>query len=100
MSQKAPSDMGKLELWEYGRKKLGYGDWTEDHPDPYPKWAGMMCHRLFLTMRKRRVTNVEFVLCVDYCARHHIHIENAVWVFKYINEAKAEFVAGKGIKAA
>jgi len=83
-------ELGKLELWELGRRRLGYGDWTEDNPEPYPKWAGMQAHRLFLSMRKRKATQEDFLLCVDYCARHHIRIENAIWVFSHYKEARQE----------
>lgn len=84
------SELGKLELWELGRRRLGYGDWTEDNTEPYPKWAGMQAHRLFLSMRKRRASQQDFLDCVDYCARHHIRIENAIWVFSHYSEMKRE----------
>jgi len=93
-AKKVTTDVGslsKLQLWEYGRRKLGYGDWTSDHPDPYPKWAGLEAHKLFLVMRKRNISQAEFMLCVDYCHRHHLRIENAIWVFKYYTDAKHEF---------
>jgi hypothetical protein len=82
--------LSKLELWEYGRRKLGYGNWTIEHPDPYLKWAGLEAHKLFLTMRKRRVSQREFILCVDYCWRHKMRIENAVWVLKHYDDARHE----------
>lgn len=90
VSTKEPSELTKLELWEFGRKLLGYGDWTPEHPEPYQKWSGMESHKLFLVMRKRKISNDEFVLCVRYCQRHHKRIENAVWVFRFISEAKQE----------
>lgn len=83
-------DMGKLDLWEYGRRKLGLGDWDECSETPYWKWAGLEAHKLFLVMRKRRISNGEFIAAVDYCARHHLHIANAVWVFKHLAAAKDE----------
>lgn len=83
-------ELSKLELWEAGQRVLGYGDWTEDNPEPYKKWAGLEAHKLFMVMRKRRVTQADFLLCVDYCHRHHIRIENATWVFKHYADAKAE----------
>lgn len=85
-----PGELGKLALWEAGRRKLGYGDWTPEHPDPYQKWSGLESHKLYLVMRKRHITADEFMLCVDYCHRHHKRIENAVWVFRFIPEAKVE----------
>lgn len=84
------TELSKLALWEAGQRVLGYGDWTEDHPEPYKKWAGLEAHKLFMVMRKRRATQADFLLCVDYCHRHHIRIENATWVFKHYNDAKAE----------
>jgi hypothetical protein len=87
---KLPDELGKLELWELGRRKLGYGDWDPENPVPYRKWSGLESHKLFLVMRKRKITNSEFLLCVDYCQRHHKRIENAIWVFKFIGEAKGE----------
>lgn len=87
---KDPGELSKYELWLLGCKLLGYGDWTPDNPEPFQKWAGMESHKLYLVMRKRRITNEEFLLCVRYCQRHHKRIENAVWVFRFINEAKQE----------
>lgn len=87
----APAQLGKLELWETGRRLLGYGDWApSDDGEPYLKWAGMQSHRLFLSMRKRQASQADFLLCVDYCHRNHIRIENAIWVFKYYNDACKE----------
>lgn len=83
-------ELSKLELWEAGQRVLGYGDWTEAHPEPYKKWAGLEAHKLFLLMRRRGATQADFLLCVDYCHRHHIRIENATWVFKHYKDAKAE----------
>lgn len=90
VSTKPAAELTKLELWERGRALVGYGDWTPDHPKPYQMWAGMESHKLFLVMRKRKISNEEFLLCCDYCRRHHKRIENAVWVFRFIAEAKAE----------
>ena len=88
-------ELGKLALWEAGRARLGYGDWApgdRDDPDaePFQKYAGMQAHRLFMVMRKRNISQETFLLCVDYCARHHIRIENAIWVFKYDADARKE----------
>lgn len=82
--------LSKLELWEYGRRRLGYGDWTNEHPDPYLKWAGLEAHKLFLTMRKRRASQADFLMCVDYCYRHKMRIENAVWVLRHYDDARHE----------
>lgn len=90
VSSKSPDELGKLELWELGRRKLGYGDWHPEHPEPYQKWSGMESHKLFMVMRKRNVKPADFVLAVDYAQRHHHRIENAIWVLRLVGEAKAE----------
>lgn len=89
-SVRSPELMGKLQLWEAGRRLLGYGDWDPDHDEPYQKWSAMQSYRLNLVMKKRNISNTEFLLCADYCRRHHKRIENAVWVFGFIKEAKQE----------
>lgn len=82
---------GKTALYEYGRRRLGYGEWDELlSEEPYWKWVGMAAHRLALTMKKRRVTPTDWRLAVDFCARHRIPIGNPVWALKYIPEAKTE----------
>lgn len=86
----ADGPLSKLQLWEYGRRRLGYGEWTPEHRDPWLKYAGLEGHKLYLSMNKRRATQAEFMLCVDYCHRHRIRIENAVWVFRYYDDARAE----------
>lgn len=88
-------ELTKLELWEIGRRRLGYGDWDAepDNPEPYPKWAGMQAHRLYLSMRKRRASQADFIICVEYCHRHHVRIENATWVFQYYPLARKEQMA-------
>ena len=50
----------------------------------------MECHKLFLVMRKRHISNADFLLAVAYCQRHHKRIENAVWVFRFLAEAQQE----------
>ncbi len=90
VSTRTPAELGKLELWEYGRRQLGYGDWHPEHPEPYQKWSGMESHKLFLVMRKRGIKNEDFVLAVDYCQRHHKRIENAIWVFRFLGDAQQE----------
>lgn len=90
VSTLAPEQLSKLQLWEAGRRLLGYGDWTPDHAEPYQKWSGMESHKLYLVMRKRHITNAEFLLCCGFCQRHHKRIENAVWVFRFVSEAKQE----------
>lgn len=87
---RTPEQLGKLELWELGRRALGYGDWQPDHPEPYQKWSGMESHKLFLVMRKRGIKNADFVLAVEYCQRHHKRIENAIWVFRFLPDAQQE----------
>lgn len=93
VSTRSPAELTKLELWERGRALVGYGDWTPDHDKPYPMWAGMEAHKLFLVMRKRHISAEDFLLCCEYCRRHHKRIENAVWVFRFIAEAKQERAA-------
>ena len=90
VSSKSPAELGKLELWEHGRRALGYGDWHPEHPEPYQKWSGMESHKLFLVMRKRGIKPADFVLAVEYCQRHHKRIENAIWVFRFLSEAQQE----------
>lgn len=82
---------GKVALWEYGRSRLGYGEWDELMSEqPYFKYVGMAAHRLALTMKKRGITPTDFRLGVDFCARHRITIGNPVWLLRYIPEAKQE----------
>ncbi len=89
----APKSLGKIETYEYGRRRLGYGDWDEHTAtEPYHKWVGMAAHRLFLTMNKRRVTSEEFCLAVDYCVRHRIAAPNPVWILKHIPAARKEAI--------
>lgn len=85
-----PRKSGKMAIWEYGRRLLGYGDYDPNGGEYYAKWAGMESHKLYLSMKKRNVSAEEFFLAVEYCNRHHIHIENPVWVFKHIADAKHE----------
>lgn len=81
----------KTSLWEYGRRKLGYGNWEEERDGYYQKWSGLEAHKLSLVMKKRNITPEEFILCVDWCQRNHKRIENAVWVFRFINDAKQDW---------
>lgn len=86
-----PNKWGKVQLWEYGRRKLGYGDYLydPDHPVSYQKWSGIEAHKLHVTMKKRHITNREFCLAVDYCHARRMRIENPVWVFQSLTLAKA-----------
>lgn len=87
---------GKLDLWEYGRRKLGYGDYNAaTTSEPYQKWAGLEAHKLSLTMKKRDISNADFVLCVDYCHAMRLRIENPVWVFKFLSDARVWAVSQK-----
>lgn len=83
-----PSKWGKVQLWEYGRRRLGYGNWDPDSGESYVKWCGLEAHKLFLVMKKRRIKASDFILCVDYCHTRHVKIENAVWVFQSLALAK------------
>lgn len=86
-----PTDVAtwsKTQLWEYGRRKLGYGDYNPERDGPYQKWSGLEAHKLFLTMRKRNATNADFIVSVDYCHALRMRIENPVWVFKNLADAR------------
>lgn len=78
------------ELWTWGQKQLGYGDWDETKDVPYQKWAGLEAHKLAKVMTKRNVSNWQFAVAVLWCKRHHKRIENAVWVLKHVADAWAE----------
>lgn len=79
---------GKLDLYEYGRERLGYGDWWSGLDEPYWKYAGMEAHKLSLSMRKHRITPEEFRLLVDYAHAQRLRIEHPVWLFRLLPEAK------------
>lgn len=78
----------KSQVYDYGRRKLGYGHYDPDRDGSFPKWMGLEAHKLHLVMRKRRVSNVEFVLCVDYCHATHRRIEHPVWVLRFLDDAR------------
>lgn len=78
------------QLWTWGQKQLGYGNWDEETDGPYQKWAGLEAHKLSKVMTKRGVDHWHFVVAVLWCKRHRKRIENATWVLKFVAEAWAE----------
>lgn len=89
MAAKIAKGDGKMELYEYGRRKLGYGDWWSGMDMPYFRYAGMESHKLYLGMRKRRISPDDFRLVVDYAQAHHLRIENPAWLFRFVPDARA-----------
>ena len=87
-----PTDVSEAtpyQLWLYGHRRNGFGDYLEGATeDPWLKYAGLEGHKLGMSMRKRRISNAEYVLCIDYCFAHHIWLANAVWAFQHLAEAR------------
>jgi hypothetical protein len=73
----------RTQLYAYGHSKLGYAD-----SKPGSRAWNLDASILAKIMKARGITNAEFVLAVDYCAKNHKLIQRPAGVFAYLDRAK------------